>query len=163
MKKTILIGILVILGIGGLVWWGRSTQSGGVSQTSAVGSALSSSVTSYNFGTISMKNGLVSHVFKLTNSADTSVHIKKIATSCMCTSAYLQSSSGEKGPFGMEGMGYLPPVNETIPTGESRELKVVYDPNAHGPAGVGPIERFISLTDSAGRTLELEIKAVVTP
>jgi len=117
----------------------------------------------FNFGTITMKDGLVDHVFRITNSSDEDIYVKKIHTSCMCTTAYLEDSTGEKGPFGMEGMGYLPPANETIRAGESRNIKVVYDPNAHGPAGVGAIDRFVYLTDASGDTLQFEIKAVVTP
>ena len=60
-------------------------------------------------------------------------------------------------------MGYVPPVNETIKAGESRTIRVVYDPNAHGPAGVGPIDRFAILTDKSGGKLQFEIKALVTP
>ena len=63
----------------------------------------------------------------------------------------------------MPGMGYVPPANETIKAGESRMIRVVYDPNAHGPAGVGRINRFVELVDSSGGTLGLEIKALVTP
>ncbi|MBU6414743.1 hypothetical protein KGQ34_00665, partial [Patescibacteria group bacterium] len=86
-----------------------------------------------------------------------------VITSCMCTNAYIESVGREKGPFGMEGMGYVPPANEIIKAGESRGIKVVYDPNAHGPAGVGAIDRLIYLTDGTGGTLQLEIKAEVTP
>ena len=117
----------------------------------------------YDFGTISMKDGLVSHIFKVKNSSDKDIVVKKVSTSCMCTSAYIESVGGEKGPFGMEGMGYVPSANEVIKTGESRDIKVVYDPNAHGPAGVGTIDRLIYLTDASGSTFQLEIKAEVTP
>lgn len=110
-----------------------------------------------------MKNGLVSHVFKVTNSSVKDIYLKKINTSCMCTAAYLESAGGEKGPFGMEGMGYVPPVNEIIKAGESRDIKVVYDPNAHGPAGVGAIDRAIYLTDGSDAVFQLEITAMVTP
>ena len=57
----------------------------------------------------------------------------------------------------------MSPANEIIKAGESRKIRVVYDPNAHGPAGVGQIDRFIELTDSNGAKLQLEIKANVTP
>jgi len=110
-----------------------------------------------------MKDGLVNHTFTITNSSDKDVFIEKVYTSCMCTTAYLESPSGEKGPFGMEGMGYLPPANEALTAGESRDIKVVYDPNAHGPAGVGSIDRVIYLIDSSGKELQLEIQAIVTP
>ena len=83
----------------------------------------------------------------------------------MCTVAYIESEDGEKGPFGMPG--HSGPVatrtNEVIKAGESLDIKVVYDPNAHGPAGVGSIIREIYLTDNAGRILTLNIKAMVTP
>lgn len=117
----------------------------------------------YDFGTISMKNGLVNRVFKVTNSTVKDIELKTVTTSCMCTAAYIIGINGEKGPFGMPGMGSVPPANELIKAGESRDIKVVYDPNAHGPAGVGVIDRFVYLTDASGGILELEIKALVTP
>lgn len=168
-KNTIITIVLIVLGLFGLAWWGRSNQAasnqtGGSTQSSVNSkSSLVAKETFYDFGTISMKNGLVEHIFKVTNSSDKDIYIKKVNTSCMCTSAYLETASGEKGPFKMEGMGYLPPANETIKAGESWDVKVVYDPNAHGPAGVGAIDRLIYLTDEFGSTFQFEIKAVVTP
>jgi len=117
----------------------------------------------FDFGTISMKDGKVNHSFKITNPTDKDIFLKKVFTSCMCTNAYIINSNGEKGPFGMEGMSYVPPANETIKTGGSIEINAVFDPNAHGPAGIGPIDRFIVLTDENDNNLELEIKGVVTP
>lgn len=162
-SNTIVISIIIVLGFIGLMFWGRSSQTVGSPQSFGAVSSLLASEKFYDFGTIAMKNGLVSHVFKITNSSTQDVEVKKISTSCMCTKAYLEGPAGEKGPFGMEGMGYLPPANEVIKVGESRDLKVVYDPNAHGPAGVGSIDRFVYLTDASGARLQFEIKAVVTP
>lgn len=163
MKKTIIIGIGLVLGLAGLMMWGRNSQTAEVSQGSGAISSLSASEKLYDFGTISMKDRLVNHVFRVTNSSDEDVYVKKVSTSCMCTSAYIEGANGKKGPFSMEGMGYLPLANETIKAGESLDIKVVYDPNAHGPAGVGAINRFVYLTDASGGTFQLEIKAVVTP
>ena len=82
----------------------------------------------------------------------------------MCTKAFIVEPDGTlKGPFSMPGMGYVPPADETINAGESRKVRVIYDPNAHGPAGVGPVDRFITLTDNSGGRLDLEIKALVIP
>lgn len=162
-KKTIIIGAVIALGLIGLMFWGKSNQAIVASQNYGTISSLSVSEKLYDFGTISMKNGLVNHIFKVTNSSNKDVYVKKINTSCMCTMAYIEGANEDKGPFGMEGMGYLPPANETIKAGESRDIKVVYDPNAHGPAGVGAIDRLIYLTDTSGDTLQFEIKAVVTP
>ncbi len=163
MNKTI---IIIILAIAGLIWWGRSNQAAGPSQGGVGTSGNSSMVASealYDFGAISMKNGLVSHIFKVANSTDKDIELKTVTTSCMCTKAYIETASGEKGPFGMPGMGFVPPANDLIKARESRDIKVVYDPNAHGPAGIGAIDRFVYLTDTNGETLQLETKAVVTP
>jgi hypothetical protein len=54
-------------------------------------------------------------------------------------------------------------ANETIGAGETRTIRVVFDPNAHGPAGVGPIVRQIALSDATGGALLLEIRANVRP
>lgn len=163
MKNTIITGVVIMLGLIGLMIWGKNNQTTELTKKSGTTSFLTISEKIYDFGTISMKDGLVSHVFRITNSSDKDVYIKKMSTSCMCTRAYIETAKGEKGPFGMEGMGYVPPINETIKAGESRNVKVVYDPNAHGPAGVGMIDRFIYLVGTNGETTELEIKAVVTP
>lgn len=163
MKKTVIFGAAIVLALAGLMVWGRSSQTSEVPHDSGPIGSLKVSEQSYDFGTIAMKDGLVNHVFRITNTSGKDIHIKKISTSCMCTNAYLESAKGKKGPFGMEGMGYLPPADETIPAGESRDITVVYDPNAHGPAGVGTIDRLVYLTDASGGTLQLEIKAVVTP
>lgn len=164
MQKTIITGAIVVLGLIGLMLWGRNSPTTRVSQGLETGSSLAASEKIYDFGTISMKNGLVNHIFKVTNSSDKDIYVEKVSTSCMCTSAFIVGlDESIKGPFSMPGMGYVPPANETVKVGESRDIKVVYDPNAHGPSGVGRIDRFIALTDSFGGTLQLEIKANVTP
>ncbi|PJE58536.1 MAG: hypothetical protein COU81_00135 [Candidatus Portnoybacteria bacterium CG10_big_fil_rev_8_21_14_0_10_36_7] len=164
-KTLIIIIILIILGFGVLIWWASLNQenNSSVLGTNNSQSVLTASEKVYDFGTISMKDGKVEKVFKVTNSSAQDITISSIVTSCMCTVAYLETADGERGPFGMPGHGLVPKVNETIGAGETREVKVVYDPNAHGPAGVGNIDRFITLTDKTGAKFNLEIKATVTP
>lgn len=174
MNKIISFAI-VLVGLGALILWGvsgRNTESevfelGGSHPArveGAVTGSLSVSETFYDFGTISMKNGNVSKSFTITNNgADTK--ISKISTSCMCTNAFIVSADGsKKGPFGMPGHGGLvPKANEAIGAGESRTLEVVYDPNAHGPAGVGLIERVVFIEDENGKVVELVIRVNVRP
>lgn len=118
----------------------------------------------YDFGTISMKDGKVTKVFKVINGTDKDIFFPRLTTSCMCTAAFFVGLDGNKsGPFGMPGMGMVPKLDQTIKAGQSAEVEAVYDPNAHGPAGVGKIDRFIYLEDSNGDKLQFEIKAVVTP
>jgi len=163
MNKTIIVVSIIIVGIVGLMWWGHSIQKPTGTDTGAQG-VLTSTDKFYDFGTISMKNGNVTKDFVVTNPTNKDVFVPTLVTSCMCTKAFMVELDGTtKGPFGMPNMGYVPPVNETIKAGESRTIRVVYDPNAHGPAGVGPIDRFAILTDKSGGKLQFEIKALVTP
>lgn len=165
MKKNVTGYLVVLLVLIALFWSGKAVNSPGLNETdrTEITSTLVASETLYDFGTIRMADGLVSHVFAVNNNSSEDIEIKTINTSCMCTTAYIESIGGEKGPFGMLGMGYVPPANEVIKAGESRNVRVVYDPNAHGPAGVGIIDRFIYLTEKNGSVLELEIKAIVQP
>lgn len=163
MKKNIIITLLIVAGLIGLIWLGSKNQKS-PAEDSGIKSALTSSEYVYDFGSISMKDGDVTKEFTVTNKTDKDIVFPTLVTSCMCTKAYFVNPSGKtKGPFGMPGMGYVPPLDETIKRGESRIIRAVYDPNAHGPAGVGVIDRFITLTDTTGSSLKLEIKAVVTP
>lgn len=116
----------------------------------------------FDFGTISMAAGNVSHSFRIKNSGADAVAINKIYTSCMCTSASLIVGDLKLGPFGMAGHGFIPKINRALAPGEEASLEIVFDPAAHGPAGVGTIQRVIYLETSAGRQT-LEITANVTP
>lgn len=163
MKKILTGAVLAVLAIGLLAWWGWS-ESSKLSAVTLSAESLTVAEKSFDFGAISMKNGEVATNFVVTNPTERTVTLRQIVTSCMCTVAYLETSGGEQGPFGMPGHnGPTAAVNESIAPGESRVLRVVYDPAAHGPAGVGPVNRLVTLTDADGQTLELEIKALVKP
>ena len=116
----------------------------------------------HDFGSISMANGNVSKKFVVKNTSQDSVELSKLYTSCMCTTATLNMTDGQKGPFGMPGHASIPSLRETVAPGEEFEIEAIFDPNAHGPAGVGPIERVVIL-EYEGGTLELGFKATVTP
>ncbi|MEK7636358.1 MAG: DUF1573 domain-containing protein [Patescibacteria group bacterium] len=119
----------------------------------------------FDFGVISMAAGNVSRVFKIKNSGISPLRIKKIYTSCMCTTATLDNTGVKQGPFGMPGHGGFPSsLNETIEPNQEAEITVVYDPAAHGPAGVGKVRRVIYIeTDAEEKPFELSFEATVTP
>jgi hypothetical protein len=119
---------------------------------------------SFDFGRISMAKGKVSHRYSIRNSGETPLTITKIFTSCMCTTATFITRSAKKiGPFGMPGHGVLPSVSERLAPGEEAIVDVVFDPAAHGPAGVGPTQRSVTILNDAGLALELRLSAMVTP
>ncbi len=126
-------------------------------------SVLTAAEGSYNFGSISMAAGKVTRMFKIKNNGDKEVKVSKLYTSCMCTSASLITSDGRRGPFSMPGHSSIPVIDVPLKAGEEAEIEVVYDPAAHGPAGVGRIERDVILENDAGAPLTLKIAANVTP
>jgi len=150
----------------GLVWYAAPSSPGAPAKVdSGREVALTAEEpTSYDFGSISMAKGIVSHVFQMKNSGTEPILIKKIYTSCMCTEAVFIGADGKQfGPFGMPGHGGTAGIlAKTIRPGETFAVKALFDPAAHGPAGIGPIERIVYLETSRG-TKELEIKALVQP
>ena len=110
-----------------------------------------------------MKQENVSQMFTVANESETPVTIRKVTSSCMCTEAFVIQGDSRKGPFGMPGHGSVPLVNEIVPTNGTVGIDVVYDPAAHGPAGIGRIERAVFIEDENGTVQTLTIKALVTP
>lgn len=162
MTKRILIIIAVVVVLGGLVWIARpGSPNTPIKQSNST--LTVEEANNYSFGTISMAEGSVSHEFKIKNTGSEAVVIKKLYTSCMCTTTTIGVNGKQFGPFGMVGMGYIPAINQTINPGEEATVKAIFDPAAHGPAGVGHIERVITLENNAGEPIELHFTAVVTP
>ncbi len=170
MNKTILIILVSLLAGGGLIFWSynstkTSSQEQNLVSPSGSGSMmLTATETNYDFGEVSMAKGLVEHKFTLKNNSSEAVKIGRVETSCMCTVAFLLSKDGkEVGPFGMPGHGGpAGSANSIVNPGDEVIVRAVFDPSAHGPAGVGPIERQIAL-EVGGEPMLLNFKAVVKP
>lgn len=139
-----------------------SVSSGSVSNTISESSNLEIPEKFFDFGTISMSKGDVENVFKIKNTGASAINLVKLYTSCMCTTSYLKIGEYDRGPFGMPGHGVVPKVNKELLPGQEAEVKVVFDPAAHGPSGIGIIERVVYLESSAG-TVEFNFRAEVTP
>ena len=129
----------------------------------AAAGALSSQQPFHDFGEVSMAAGKITHRFRIRNTAATPVAINRMYTSCMCTEATLYTPSGRKGPFGMPGHGAVPSVYEVIAQGGAADVAVVFDPAAHGPAGVGLTERTVTIRSDDGGQLDLRFVAMVKP
>ncbi len=161
----IYLGLIAVV-VAVLVWVGNS--SGPKKPTAAINEKFSGALTfeksQYDFGTVSMAKGKVSKEFTLENKSQGDVKIGEVSTSCMCTEAELKVGDRTAGPFGMQGHGLTSSANLVVKSGEKLIVKAIFDPAAHGPAGVGPIERQIAIYTSAGNDpMIIDFKAVVTP
>jgi len=162
MNKIFISILIVIVFIGILAWLGDSASSKDkVSAPSAL--IVEDGLKTYNFGTISMGKGKVSHSFKIRNSGNEVMQMERMYTSCMCTSASLTKGDDRFGPYGMPGHGLVPSLNQSLDPNQEATVEVIFDPAAHGPSGVGKIERSVIIENGSGRLMEHGITAFVTP
>ena len=154
-----LVFVLAVLFIGGQ----RAVKDEPPLQNGAALGAFQLSESFFDFGTISMRAGKVSREFTLTNATTAPLVIEQVSTSCMCTEAFVGDGDSRKGPYGMPGHGYVPPVNVSVDAGKTAPIEVFFDPAAHGPAGVGKIERAVFIEDNGGNRSTIVIRAFVTP
>jgi len=116
----------------------------------------------FDFGTISMGDGKVSHRFSIKNEGAELAVINKLYTSCMCTVVAPLNKDGKKNDiFGMQGNRS---VAIEIKPGETIDLEAIFDPAAHGPSGVGLAQRviYVETNSTESSRLEYSFQAVVT-
>lgn len=164
-KQLLVLPGIIIAIIAGLVWLTNSKNNAPVA---AIGGEAKGTLTvqksNYDFGTVSMAKGKVIKEFLLENKSAGDVNIGEVFTSCMCTEVELKVGDKFVGPFGMQGHGGARSAGLIVKPGETLIIKAIFDPAAHGPAGVGPIERQIIVAAGAGKDpIVLDLKAVVTP
>ncbi len=161
--KIIIAVAVAVVGFGVVLFLNQPTEHEQMQGTSAEHNVLSSDQQSYDFGTISMKDGKVKTTFKVKNPTAEALTLSKLYTTCMCTEAKLVVNGSTEGPFGMPGHGSIPTFEQKLePNGEA-DIEVEYDPNAHGPSGVGRIERSVIVEGQDGKLATFNIIANVTP
>lgn len=163
MNKMITGAIVTILVFGGLIWAARPNAQNTVTPSAKINNVLTAVESSYDFGTISMAQGPVTHQFKIKNTGNEKITINKVYTSCMCTAATLMAGGKQFGPYGMLGHGANPEIDGAVNPDKEAIVSVAFDPAAHGPAGVGRIERTITLENDAGGAILLQFTVLVTP
>lgn len=165
----IIIGIGIgVLGLGGALWYAQPESVTSVSHNEeSLGNKSEVQLIvdrlGNDFGSISMKNGIVKSNFVITNPLDKTLKLAKLYTSCMCTKASFILNNNLVGTFGMPGHGIVPPLNITLEPNQQATIEVAFDPAAHGPSGIGRIERVVTVEDETGIVLELPISATVNP
>ena len=164
MDKKFIIGIVLftLLIIGGAIFYGNNSSSkAAVEKTS--GAKIQTFEEDFDFKEIKYDGGNAKHPFKIKNVGTKDLTIANMVTSCMCTEATLMHGDKKMGPFGMPGHSGIPKVNDAVNPGEEVGIEAVFDPAAHGPAGVGLADRVVFVEDGAGRQLQLRFTVMVTP
>jgi len=164
MRRTIsyVLGTLAVLAaIVALSRWSGTSAQPATSATAAT--VLTVTPANYDFGSVSMAAGTVRRQFTVSNGGSSPVTLTKLSTSCMCTKASLLVGGRQVGPFGMPGHGAIPRIQEVLPAAGTAMLEVTFDPAAHGPAGVGRVDRVVTLENDGGGPLQLSFTALVTP
>jgi len=149
---------ILIIVVAVIVLSGQGTIAGNSTATSSNG-VLSAREVTKDIGTVSMKKGVVPIPYELTNTGNEPVAINKLYTSCMCTRAQIRGKEGKASGWGNmqgHGGGAINP-NWTVDAGETITVVAEFDPNAHGPEGVGPIQRVVILETTSSKTPRMEL------
>lgn len=159
---TLLIIITLVLFGGGVVFLSKTGSSEADNSQTATDANTKAVVeeTSYDWGEIGINDGNVEKVFNIKNEGTGTLKLFNVVTSCMCTTAQLSLGDTKSPLFGMHTKSKY--VLE-VPSGQTAQLKVIFDPAFHGPSGIGPITRQIEVetNDPSTPQLSFMLTAVV--
>jgi hypothetical protein len=163
--RNLIVAAIAVAGIAGITVYALGPRQSGATaeQVAAATGVLAAAESFHNFGRISMRDGKVTHRYPVRNDSGAPALVEQVYTSCMCTEGSLLVDGERLGPFGMQGHSSIPRLNRVIQPGQSAVVEAVFDPNAHGPAGVGRNDRAVSVQMGGRRVLQLQFTAYVTP
>lgn len=114
---------------------------------------INASPQSIDIGKVGYGGGIVSKTYEITNTTGNAVKLRKIVTSCMCTKARVLFGDKTTKFYAMEMNGDKNPIIDyDFPAGATAKVEFNFDPAAHGPAGIGLIDRVITLYFDSGYT-----------
>lgn len=152
--------VITLLILGGGVYILSVTTASPAVITSSQNAKVEVDQKTHDWGTIPYSGGNVSKTFTIKNTGTAVLQLTNIKTSCACTTAQLTISGKISPKFGMHTTSSW--VGE-VESGKEAQLTVIFDPTFHGPTGVGPMERLISVqtNDINSPNLEFSLKGVV--
>lgn len=154
---TIVVTVLIV--VGAVVFIGKSeANKPSVALTEDVNVEVGE--TSYDWGTIKLSGGDAVKTFDIKNTGTTALKLYNVSTSCMCTTAQVLIDETKSPFFGMHQKSSW--MGEVAP-GKVATLSVVFDPDFHGPQGVGDISRQVTVAtnDKSQPTLTFNLTAKV--
>ncbi len=160
--KKIIIGFVIftLLILGGGIYILSQTTTSPAAVNLSQNAKASVDQKTYDWGQIPYSGPDATKTFTIKNTGTDILKLTNIKTSCACTNAQLTIEGKISPKFGMHTTSSW--VGE-VPPGKEAQLIVVFDQDFHGPTGVGPIERLISVqtNDSSNPNLEFSLKGVV--
>ena len=151
LTQVLILGTLILLG--GIFYINRQSNNLApeVVESTALSEAVASSL-NHDWGDIGINDGKVAKTFQIQNNGSEDLALTNVATSCMCTTAQLSIGDESSPIYGMH-------TNSTymlkIPSGETADLRVVFDPAYHGPTGTGSITRQVKVATNDPDNSEL--------
>lgn len=143
--------VAIALLIGGVVYISGGNQASEIVASSQVKVQVTES--SYDWGTIQMQAGKAVARFDIQNAGSEVLQLFNLASSCTCTTARLILGDERSPAFSMHTKSRY--VFE-VPPGETAQLEVEFDPAFHGPGGVGPITRQVTVATNDASQPELQ-------
>lgn len=116
--------------------------------------------TSFDWGDIDFDDEIATKEFNIKNKGTDILKLYNIKTSCHCTKAKIVLAEEESPYFGMSGVSSW--LGELKP-GQEAKLIVKFDQRFHGPQGIGPITRYVSVetNDKANPKLTFTLMGTV--
>lgn len=160
--KKVLIGFIlvtVLILFGGVFILTKTTTGGQINGVSA-NAKLTADEKTFDWGEIAYSGPDATKTFTIKNTGTEILKLTNIKTSCACTKAQVIIDGKSSPYFSMHTtsswMGEIPP-------GKEASLTVIFDPDFHGPSGVGAVERIISMetNDASNKKVEFFLKGVV--
>lgn len=160
MNKNFIIGfvILTFLILGGGVYLISSSAPETINPSRNVKVEVNQKT--FDWGNISYSGGNVTKTFIIKNKGSDILKLTKVKTSCSCTKAQIVIDKETSPYFSMHSTSSW--IGKVAP-GKEAKLTIIFDPTFHGPTGVGPVERFISVetNDIKNSKLEFYLKGIV--
>lgn len=154
--KKVIIGIvlLTVLVLGGGVFLLDKSNSSAVVSSQNAKAYITQKT--YDWGKILYDKGNVAKTFKIKNVGTDTLKLNNVKTSCACTKVQVAIGKDKSPYFGMHSVSSW--VGEVLP-GDEANIEVIFDPQFHGPSGVGPMSRIISVetNDANNKTIEFTL------
>jgi len=151
---TILVVLTIVLFSGGVILLSQTSSAPAQITESENAKAFAESF-NFDWGKIDYNGGYAKKTFIIKNTGTDTLKLSKITTSCTCTKAQVEVNGGKSPNFSMHSQSSW--VGEVAPGSEAK-LNIVFDPKFHGPSGVGPMSRIITVQTNDKQNPKLEFQ-----